>query len=348
MPINVGTFTIDAVIIHDVPRNDGTPADAALTFSEAPMPGLDASRRNFFTEHISRSLSGRGFVVERDPDQATRVPQLVVDLLADPGRLVALSQDMARALYAAQNRVNNPGLLIVLVGRHGTEAAVSILKLQRHEGMRMQQTQANGRMTFAATILDDLTITDETRVFKASLFRADRPELELVEGIVSDDQRGYDDRIEVANFFLRAFLGCKLREASDVATKRFYDASTSFIESVPDPEQRLRYAAALIAELNRPATVVVPTDFAEHHLRTKDKQPYIQHLAAAGVPEQAIEKDTELIKGRLLKGTLWTGRKLRIIGPAALLDELVTYEPPQASGPGRIIITDTLQDFRPG
>src|SRR3984885_11570490 len=256
MPIDVQSFQVDEVVVHDVPKHTDLSSDDAITFSEAPIPNIDAQRRNYFRERIAISLaSGKAHHVVRDADQSSDVPQLIAFILERPADLVEASQDLARALYASQNRVNNPGLLTVITGRVAQERCVSILKLQRQTGLRMQQiTDQQGRLTYSSTIFDDLTLNDDTRVFKASVFRADSPvNADAIEGLVSDDQRNGDVNVEVAQFFLSRFLGCKLKEEADVATKRLHEASLEFFGTLENPARELDYRAAWTAELLRPS-----------------------------------------------------------------------------------------------
>src|SRR5688500_14583784 len=80
--MNVGTFSIESLIVHDVPRRlaRAEPGEALL-LSEVPS-ALDAGLRNFFTERMKRSLSRNHYEVERDPETTSPVPDLVIDLLA--------------------------------------------------------------------------------------------------------------------------------------------------------------------------------------------------------------------------------------------------------------------------
>jgi hypothetical protein len=348
MPVDVQNFQVDEVVVHDVPKHSDLTADEAITFSEAPIPNIDAQRRNYFHERIAISLaSGKAHHVVRDPDQPSDVPHLIAFILERPGDLVEASQDLARALYASQNKINNPGLLTVITGTVGVERCVSILKLQRQTGLRMQQiTDDQGRLTYSSTIFDDLTLNDDTRVFKASVFRADAPaDADAIEGLVSDDQRNADAHAEVSKFFLSRFLGCKLKEEADVATKRLHEASRDFFKTLDDPERELEYRAALTAELLRPSPTVSPTEFAERHLRIEDRQSYLDYLGEHGVAEVAIDKDVELIDRQLRRIILKTGHGIRISGPAEVLKQRVTIQAATETTPGRIVIADLPEEF---
>lgn len=192
MAIKLRNLAISDVVVHQVPKRDRSlAADAAITFSEAAIPDLDPTRRNFFGERINTSLLERSFEIVPLPGPATQLPTLIAGMLADPTTLVDASKEMARSLYNAQNRVNNPGLLTVVSGHLADERCVAVLKLQHHEAMQIHPiTTDDGRQTFSATILGDLTLTDDTRVFKAALFRATGDGALDLEGLASDDQRG--------------------------------------------------------------------------------------------------------------------------------------------------------------
>ena len=348
MPVNVQNFQVDEVIVHDVPKRSDLSADEAISFSEAPIPNIDAQRRNYFRERIAVSLaSGKAHHVVRDPDQSSDVPHLIAFVLEQPEDLVEASQDLARALYASQSKVNNPGLLTIITGRVGQERCVSILKLQRQTGLRMQQiTDDQGRRTYSSTVFDDLTLNDDTRVFKASVFRADAPaNADAIEGLVSDDQRHADAHAEVSQFFLSRFLGCKLKEEADVATKRLHEVSREFFRTLDDPERELEYRAALTAELLRPSQTISPTEFAERHLRLNDRQRYLDYLGERGVAELAIDKDTDLIDRLLRRIIVKTGHGIRISGPPDVLNQRVTIEPATETTPGRIVIADLPEEF---
>ncbi|MGC2372373.1 MAG: nucleoid-associated protein [Solirubrobacteraceae bacterium] len=348
MPVNVQNFQVDEIVVHDVPKHSDLSADEAIKFSEAAIPNIDAQRRNYFRERIAISLaSGRAHHVVRDPDQSSDVPQLIAFILERPEDLVEASQDLARALYAAQNRINNPGLLTVITGRVDQERCVSILKLQRQTGLRMQQiTDDQGRRTYSSAIFDDLTLNDDTRVFKASVFRTDEPaNADGIEGLVSDDQRHADAHVEVSQFFLSRFLGCKLKEEADVATKRLHRVSREFFRTLDNPALELEYRAALTAELLRPSQTISPTEFAERHLRVDDRQRYLDYLGERGVAELAVDKDTHLIDQLLRRIIVKTGHGIRISGPPDVLNQRVTIEPATETTPGRIVIADLPEEF---
>lgn len=124
-----------------------------------------------------------------------------------------------------------------------------------------------------------------TKVFKASPFVTPDRAADEIDGLVSDDQRGYGPHSEVAQFFLRRFLGCKLKTANDVATKAFFEISQEFINTkVEDDATKARYEVALLAQMNAPTATITPKTFADDHLDVDDRKPYRDFLAEQGAP----------------------------------------------------------------
>jgi hypothetical protein len=343
MAIDLSSVVVDDVIVHDVPEHQtDVSADDAVTLSETVMPDLDATRKNFFRERINRSLAGHAFEIIKDPDQPSQLPGLIINVIADRYQLVAASQQMAKALYAVQTKVNNPGLLTVITCHSGGRQLLGVLKLQRHEAMQMSMIETDDGKTFSAAIFGDLTLTDDPRVFKASLFSANRRRETSLEGLVSDEQRGYHSRSEVANFFLSTFLGCKLKEAAEVATKRFYEVSRDFIGSIEDGENQRNYTVGLTATLTSPARTITPTEFAEQFIALPDRQNYLDYLEEHGVHEAAFDKNIRLVENRLRKIVLRTTQDIRIAGSPDAINDLLDFEEGEGDQPDRIIIRDRL------
>jgi hypothetical protein len=342
--VNLTTFFVESLIVHDVPRRTTEATANAIVFSDAPSE-LDASLRNFFRERTNRSLTRQAYEVERDPDQHSPVPRHVLDLIADPARLVAHSHEIARHLWASQTGVNPAGLLVVILGKLEDAPCVSILKLEREDAIRVAQTQLDGHLTFSIEHLRELMLGKNTKLFKASLFTAAG---EGVNGLVSDDQRGYDPHSEIAQFFLRRFLGCRLKRANDVTTKAFFEASQDWINTeVVDEPKKARYEIALLAQMNAPSRTIAIKDFADSSLDTADRTPYKEYVGTRGVPATTIEKDNKLIEVKIRQLTYATSQGLRLSGPHEKMQELVDVRPDGPDGPV-IEVRDGLKDVRGG
>lgn len=330
--MDLGTFFVDEIAVHDVPRNNVNSTPADITYSDQASP-LNAELRNFFKQKTTQSLGRHGYLVEHDPDQASPVPALIEAILVDSQQLISASRDIARHLYDSQPAVSNPGLLVALLGRVQNGACLGILKLEREDAIRVEETTLpGGGKTFSVAHLRDLMLGKHTRLFKASAFHMPDGSLDTLAGIVSDDQRGYNPTTEVATFFLARFLGARLRTAPDVATKTFFEASQEWIEAeVTEPEKKARYEIALLGEMNRQAHSLTPNSFATENLDVDDRQSYRTFLTTAEAPTVSFEKDLKLVAPRVKRLSLrFMESKLKLSGPPEDVEKFVTVNPTES------------------
>ena len=231
--MDLGTFFIETIIVHDVPARRADGSGDPVLLSDVPS-ALDTALLNFFKERITRSLGRQAFEVERDPDVTSPVPGHVAEIIDDNNdNLVAASQGIAEHLYASQTGINPAGLVVVCRGRVDAQSCCGILKLEREDAIRVQQTGDAGQRTFSVAYLKDLMLGQNTRVFKASLFTSADGTADGIDGLVSDDQSTISDLSGgIASFFLRKFLGCRLKQAPEVATREFFDASQDWINTL--------------------------------------------------------------------------------------------------------------------
>lgn len=105
--MNVGPFTIESLIVHDVPRRLAHEEGGEEPLLSDVPSHLDTSLRNFFTERIKRSLARNHYEVERDPASTSPVPDRVTELIGAAAGdvdevLVQTSQEMAEHLFQAK------------------------------------------------------------------------------------------------------------------------------------------------------------------------------------------------------------------------------------------------------
>lgn len=278
------------------------PKDPELFLSNAQSP-LDDDLRGYFKERIVDSLKLAAFPVRAKEERSSPTPELVHLYLTDPtSDFVALSQEMAKHLFAAQRRVrSSPGLLVVVAGRVDSGPAMVLLKLQKQQGLNLERTGPKGAETYNLDHLRRLMLTDETRVYKIALFEGDgvvHPD--DVHGEVSDKQRYSSPEKRMAAFFLDDFLGCEVRDDPTQMTNSYYVSGEKYLnEKVTAPEKQARYHRAFIADLASQADSVAPIRFADEHLDKEDREAFLNVLKAEGVPTTQFSKDTELIKSRL-------------------------------------------------
>lgn len=296
-------LNIDRTIIHEItPRTYAPPKNPELILSNALSP-LDDDLRAYFKERIVDSLRLAAFPVKAKEERTSPTPELVCHhFTKSNSNFVELSQEMAKHLFAAQQKVrSSSGLLVVIDGTVNSGHAMVLLKLQKQQGLNLKRTGSRGAETYDLDHLRRLMLTDETRVYKIALFEADgvvRPD--DVVGEVSDKQRYSSPEKRMAAFFLDDFLGCEVRDDPTQMTNSYYVSGEKFLnDKVVAPEKQARYHRAFIADLASQSATVAPKKFAEEHLDKPDREAFLATLRAESVPTTQFSKDTELIQSRL-------------------------------------------------
>lgn len=346
MRSDLGTLQIDRVIVHQVFKKTKEKEQPALSLSGLESP-TDLEIRNYFRERIIKSLGTGAFDVVEDTNSNPPVPRIMRSFLErSDADLVSHSQELAQHLYQCQTRVNSGGLLCVVVCRVAGQRSLAVLKLEMEQAVRLATTQVDGQATFNLTLMKDLVLNKNTRVFKVGLFQLENGGGSLV-GLASDKQQGSQPNTEVAEFFLSQFLGCRLRDAPEVLTKRFYVLTEGFInEDVKDPLLKSQYETALLAEMNSATGTISPSVFALNHLQGDDRQAFVAYLDQAGLPTQgAIPKDTQLVENRLRRVQVDFANGVSVIAPPEVLEQQVQQDVLE-DGRMHLQITDSVKDIR--
>jgi hypothetical protein len=337
--VNLDSFQIASLVVHDVPQPDDEREGLILTDAEVP---LDAQLRGYFERKIRQSLRSRGLEVIADPAGSDVARDGVTSVLADEAQLVPVSKTLAEHLDRSQTKRNPAGLLAVGTGTVDEGDVVAVIKLEREQGLRLRIEVVGDHAEVDMQFLRDLTLTDKTKIFKTSLLRLERAdEAQSMYGLVSDDQRGRDEGAGVATFFLATFLGCQLKTNPEKATRDFVLAAEEFInQDVASDERRAAYQVALLAKMQDETLDLRPRDFANQNLRTNDRPRFLERVAAHGLdPEQTFEKDTALAKVGGFKMVFEHG--MTLIGSREDLQQRVDV--PNAAGINGVRIQDTLK-----
>jgi len=344
--VDIGRLFIDNIIIHQVPKRPVAGGGDPLKLSQVESQ-LTSGIANFFRESIITSLTSSAYRVAFDGTSNSPVPSLVLAALSGQcDDFVGMSQEVARHLYQSQTGVPSSGLLTVMQASVAQFPAIAILKLEKESGVRVREQEYGGKATFDIEHIPDLMLSKNTKVFKVGLFVQTGDTLETIEGSISDKQRGRFPVTEVADFFLKKFLGCRLYEAPEVTTKRFLRATEDFInKEVIDPQSKARYEIALLATLNSVEAEINPTTFAQQHLRVPDQQRYIESLDVADVPSRRpFQKDLTLIASTLSRVRLDFAGGALLMAPPEQFDDMVHVER-LGDGRTRATIEDTLTDI---
>lgn len=296
--MDLTTLLIDQLIVHDVPHSPVAQKAGGPVVSDVPSP-LNRDIRSYFASRLTQTLERNAAAVEYDPATSSKVPAELVGLLSRPADFVIRSQALAQHLFNAQTGANPGGLLIVGLAHWQNERGILVLKLEREEALSLNQTPVAGGMTFDMEHLRNLMLGNRTRVFKAGLFGMAKAVTDL-RGFVSDTQGGFGRESDVADFFLRKFLGCKRSEEPAVTTRRFLDVLEEVVNAhVDDPALKARYRIAAVAALQDKAKRLSPRAFVATHLEQPAEQAFHAVAEARGLSMAAFEKDLRLVRPRV-------------------------------------------------
>ena len=346
MARDLGRLDIDKLIVHDIPSRRVNTSGPSPTLSEIESP-LTTTVRNYIRDKVVGTLTNNSFPVVFDSSSGSPVPSLVMDNLGNQTKpFIEASQELANHLFQTQKGSNPPGLLAVAQTKLKGVRSLVLMKLEREAGARVEATQYQGKSTFDVQHLSDLMLTDKTRVFKVGFFVQEGNTLESIDGLVSDNQSAQWHKSDVADFFLRGFLGCKLREEPRVTTRNYLDATEEWINSfVTDPVTKSRYAVAALAEMQRNVGSINPRVFADQNLELADRQPYIGHLQERQVPVTEFPKDNSMVESRLKRISMELESGVVILGRTDVFQEKVTITE-MDSGQSRIEIVDRVKGMK--
>lgn len=327
MTVQSRAFSLDRLIIHEVPAHNVTgPTIAAPYFSEVEST-LGAEVKNFFEERIRTAIAEAAQPARFKLPPGT-VPQLVVQLL-DPGTrpdLVELSKKIAQRLFDVQTGIHSGGLLSVGLGTLSGKPATVIVKLEKEQGVNLERKSGKGGLkTFDLKHLKTLMLTGKTRVFKLAVFATSADPAAPAAQVIDYQKQQYD---AVATFFLENFLECELIDEPAEVTRRFVDAFDSWINtSIDSIEKKSKYLVDLIAELQSNDTTLSPKKFASKHVAEEDLDSFEKTLRAHRLTLSRFRKAPEVVaaKVKLIKYTF--DNKVVVLTPPGQLGESVNIEP---------------------
>ena len=314
---NLAKLKIQRTIFHDVPnRPRGTDFKPVLADLETQV---DAKRAEMLRRRMVQVLGSKSsYPVEFAAGSGSRVPEEVRSYTAKPStteQFVEMSQRLAAFLFEQHTGATSPGLLCVIDVTSGTQQGLVLLKLEREQGAELKFREEGGKRVFDMSVLDNLILTEGTRLFKTGLFLRTGPNDEDFDAAACDSQWTVATSGDVARFWLR-YLGCRFTEEPRVSTEKWFEATVRFAnEHVADPIVKNDLYEHLHSELKSNRKTVSPKKFIEDCIPDKYRQAYQGFLTEKGVSLHAFPKDIADIKSRLRKRAYHTEKGVSIIVP---------------------------------
>ncbi len=334
---DLARLKIRRIVFHDVPTNQKGGSKKA-TFSDA-LTEIDSKREGMLRERLTRALGSKSaYPVNFESGTTSPVPKIVRKITASEiktGEFITESQSAAQHLFDKQIGTVSDGLLCVIDVASAGNSGVAILKLERERGAELEMKQLeNGQRTFEMSVLDNLVLTDGTRLFKSALFL--RVGKDAFRMSVCDSQAGAGTSTDVAQFWLR-FLGCAFIEEPRVQTQKWFDATIEYLNDVvTDAVVKNDIYEHLMSELKSSRTTVSPKRFIENFMPEAHRGPYKKFLESSGIPLQQFVKDTSDIAAKLKRRAFHTSNGVTVTAPADK-EDLVQIKATQ------IIVQDKLK-----
>jgi hypothetical protein len=202
---DLATLHIKRLIFHDVPRRlRGVEQSTVLSEIDAT---LDAGRIAHLKRRLVRALGSKSaYDIQFRAESQSPVPPLIRSYTKGKHRFdefVPLSQKFAQFLFEQQGGSTSPGVLTVMDSVVSGKRALLVLKLEREEGAQLALSEKQGKQTFEMSVLDNLVLTDGTRLFKSALFVRKSQDEDDFAALACDTQRPFGSSDELAQFWLR-------------------------------------------------------------------------------------------------------------------------------------------------
>lgn len=336
-PDDLAKTTIRHVIFHDVPEKGHEGSDGLL-LSDIETK-VDASQKHHLLTKLTRVItSTKAYPVHFLPDTASPVPKHARLLTAggfSRKKFIDGSRELANYLFEQHTKATSPGLLCVIDAASGSNSAIVVMKLERERGAQLELSGSEGEKTFSMSVLNDLVLTDGTRLFKSAMFIRTGTGDDDFKSQACEGQYHVFSSDDLAKFWMR-FLGCGFVVEPRVATQRFFESTLDFISDVvTEPTAKASIYEHLQSQMKANTRTFAPQTFIQEFVPEEYQQPYREYLQTAKIPLAQFRKDVADIKHNLER-KLYKTKRGGVISVPTDVDDFLEVRPED------ILVKDTL------
>lgn len=315
MAINLDTSTIviENIIVHSIPKHKKGDFSITPEYSEQES-SLPDSLRVFFKEKVVESLqSKKELRVCYNTENVSPVSSYINQIINSNGTdLITQSKLMTKYLFEVQDGQNASGILVIIFGKINKNSTCIIIKLERDEGAQLELDHKT--KSFNIKDVKDLMLTRKTKIYKVGLF-VDKTVFNIeYDGSTADLQIDPKTKKEVTTWFIEKFLGCVPLADPRTTTKKFYDYTTTFIQSFEEPIKKAKYSQDLNSYLQKNSRRISAKEFADDYMETSDKDSYSKYLKEKEFRLSEFPKDNSLINNKIKKLTMTFANDVVIVG----------------------------------
>jgi nucleoid-associated protein YejK len=320
--IDTGLLKINKIVIHDVPKHKMGDTSILPIFSEHESEISDVLRM-LFKEKISSALQKHtAFRISYDTQSNSPVPLFISKIMQKEDDFISLSKQITQHLYDIQNGNNSAGIVMIIMGIIKQYPICVILKLERDKGAQLKLDTVT--KTFNATEIENLMLTEKSRMYKVALL-VNQSDFDVqFDGMIFDFQNKINNKKDLNTFFMSDFLGCKPFQEPRTTTKKFYELTYAFIDTIEDPITKIKYFTDLNSYLQKNQSTICPKEFAQDYFQeTQHKNDYKIFLTQKEFLFESFVKDTDCINAKIKKLSIDFVNGISIVGTNGVLDDRV-------------------------
>lgn len=254
------------------------------------------------------------------------------------------SKDIATNLYNYQKGNNAAGILLIVKGHIAELSICVILKLERDNGAQLVLNEDT--KTFNVEEVQDLMLTKKTKIFKVAIFINRIPAGTDYDGRLMDYQINPKNKKEINTFFLD-FMGCVPYSDPKISTKRFYELTRKFLDTIPDEIIRSQYIQDLNSYLRKIQATISPREFAEDYMAsTQHKNQYREYLQSQSFEFTNYTKDNTLINSHINKIIMEFENGISILGANGSFEDKVSFSKDEQTGECRAEIKSKIKKVK--
>lgn len=323
--LDTSTIAIGRIIVHSIPKHKKGDFSVEPQYSEQES-SLPDGLRVFFKDKVIQCLgSNKELRVKYDEENRSPVSTYINEIINSEGSdLIEQSKLMTKYLFEIQDGQNASGILVVIFGKINEKGACIIIKLERDEGAQLELDPIT--KSFNIKDVKDLMLTRKTKIYKVGLF-IDKAKFKVnYDGSTADLQVDPKTKKVVTTWFIEKFLGCVPIENPKTTTKKFYDYTTTFIQSVEDPLKKAKYTQHLNSYLQKNTQRISAREFADEYLETPDKDNYSKYLKDKDFRMSEFPKDNDYIANKIKSITMLFANDIAIVGKKGTFEKNVKLE----------------------
>ncbi|MEB2776381.1 nucleoid-associated protein [Algoriphagus sp. D3-2-R+10] len=342
--LDTSTIIIKKIIVHSIPRHKKGDLTIEPQYSEQES-SLPDGLRVFFKDKIINSLqSNKELRVCYNTDDVSPVSTYINKILNSNGKdFIEQSKLITKYLFEIQDGQNASGILVVIYGKINDKNTCIIIKLERDEGAQLELNPKT--KSFNIKDVKDLMLTRRTKIYKVGLF-VNKSEFKIkFDGSTADLQIDPKSKKEVTTWFIEKFLGCVPLLDPRTTTKKFYDLTTTFIQTIDEPIKKAKYTQDLNSYLQKNSSRISANEFADDYMETNEKDNYNQYLKEKNFRMSEFPKDNSFIERKIKTITMLLTNDIAVIGKKGTFENNVKLEK-QNDGNTKIEIISKVKSIK--